>query len=234
MFLENSCYNFYGSGKEISMGGSELISMIIVIIIWLLIYFKDYIQEIIIGVLGVAFVILIMGSFINTVCLVLTVIICIGLLLYLVWYYSGGKIGRAEIKTICGGITIILVVYGSVFFLSRDPKICKLSYCENKAAKNSDYCSNHADYIEPTKRTYSKYDNWDIPERYTTKKQKPQTTTKYYQRPDNNKYNNKNSYDEGYEDVYFNDDYDMDRYYSDDEYALGVDDALDDEDDGDW
>ena len=36
------------------------------------------------------------------------------------------------------------------------------------------------------------------------------------------------SYDEGYEDVYENEDYDWDRYYSDDDYADGVDDAMDD------
>lgn len=35
------------------------------------------------------------------------------------------------------------------------------------------------------------------------------------------------SYDEGYEDVYLNDDYDWERYYRDDDYAAGVDDAMD-------
>lgn len=42
------------------------------------------------------------------------------------------------------------------------------------------------------------------------------------------------SYDDGYEDVYMDDDYDDDRYNSDSDYADGVDDALDDYDDGDW
>lgn len=40
-------------------------------------------------------------------------------------------------------------------------------------------------------------------------------------------YNSYESYDEGYEDVYENDDYDWDRYYSDSDYADGVDDAMD-------
>lgn len=41
------------------------------------------------------------------------------------------------------------------------------------------------------------------------------------------------SYDDGYNDVYEEDDYDWDRYYRDDDYASGVDDALEDmEDDG--
>lgn len=38
------------------------------------------------------------------------------------------------------------------------------------------------------------------------------------------------SYDKGYEDVWLDDDYDSDRYYKDDDYARGVDDAMDDED----
>ena len=39
------------------------------------------------------------------------------------------------------------------------------------------------------------------------------------------------SYDEGYEAVYDDDDYDWDRYNSDSDYAEGVDDALDELDD---
>lgn len=35
------------------------------------------------------------------------------------------------------------------------------------------------------------------------------------------------SYDEGYDDIYMNGDYDYDRYDSDDDYAAGVDDAMD-------
>lgn len=42
------------------------------------------------------------------------------------------------------------------------------------------------------------------------------------------------AYDAGYEDVYDNDDYDLDRYNSDRDYADGVDDAMEDMEDGDW
>ena len=38
----------------------------------------------------------------------------------------------------------------------------------------------------------------------------------------------RDTYDDGYEAVYDDDDYDMDRYHKDDDYALGVDDAMDD------
>ncbi len=46
----------------------------------------------------------------------------------------------------------------------------------------------------------------------------------------NNPYN---SYDDGYDDIYMDDDYDYDRYYKDSDYADGVDDAMDDLDE-DW
>lgn len=41
------------------------------------------------------------------------------------------------------------------------------------------------------------------------------------------KSSNTDSYDKGYESVYEDDDYDEDRYYSDPDYASGVDDAMD-------
>lgn len=41
------------------------------------------------------------------------------------------------------------------------------------------------------------------------------------------------SYDEGYDDIYMDGDYDDDRYDNDSDYADGVDDAMDD-DDEDW
>lgn len=42
-----------------------------------------------------------------------------------------------------------------------------------------------------------------------------------------------NSYDDGYDDIYMDDDYNYDRYYKDSDYADGVDDAMDDLDE-DW
>ena len=43
----------------------------------------------------------------------------------------------------------------------------------------------------------------------------------------NEKAYGKTRYDEGYDDIYMNGDYDYDRYDSDDDYAAGVDDAMD-------
>ena len=46
------------------------------------------------------------------------------------------------------------------------------------------------------------------------------------------------SYDSGYDDVYMDGDYDQDRYDRDDDYATGVDDAIEEDiedgNDGDW
>ena len=50
----------------------------------------------------------------------------------------------------------------------------------------------------------------------------------------NNHKNPYDSYDDGYEDIYEDGDYDLDRYMTDSDYADGVDDAMDDDEDGDW
>ena len=41
-------------------------------------------------------------------------------------------------------------------------------------------------------------------------------------------YDSHTSYDDGYNDIYDDADYDWDRYQEDDDYASGVDDAMDD------
>lgn len=41
------------------------------------------------------------------------------------------------------------------------------------------------------------------------------------------KKNTYNSYDDGYDDIYMNEEYDSDRYDRDSDYADGVDDAMD-------
>lgn len=43
-----------------------------------------------------------------------------------------------------------------------------------------------------------------------------------------------NSYDDGYNAIYEDDDYDWERYQSDDDYAAGVEDAMEDMEDGEW
>lgn len=49
-----------------------------------------------------------------------------------------------------------------------------------------------------------------------------------------NKPGNLDSYDDGYDDIYENGDYDWDRYQTDRDYADGVDDAMEDDEYEDW
>lgn len=69
----------------------------------------------------------------------------------------------------------------------------------------------------------------------STKKIQPEQAVQIkYNRNKQHKENNPyNSYDDGYDDIYMDDDYDYDRYYKDSDYADGVDDAMDDLDE-DW
>lgn len=82
--------------------------------------------------------------------------------------------------------------------------------------------------VEEPKVTYTKPAS-------KTNKTRPQTNSTNNNFKNNNnssnkkKYKHVDSYDDGYEDVYMNGDYDWDRYCNDWDYASGVDDALDDE-----
>ena len=85
--------------------------------------------------------------------------------------------------------------------------------CEYKSTAGSVYCSLHA--VKPRE------------EKEVKKVKSASSTTKKTKRKLLNPYD---SYDDGYEDVYEDDDYDWDRYRSDDDYADGVDDAMEDMD----
>jgi len=86
-------------------------------------------------------------------------------------------------------------------------------YCSdhNPKCNNSHACSNCSNSTKKSSSTYSKSST-------------NSSSKKSY------KYSCEDSYDKGYEDVWLDDDYDDDRYEWDDDYALGVDDAMDDED----
>ena len=73
----------------------------------------------------------------------------------------------------------------------------------------------HTTYYYSTPKTSSGYSN--------TSSSKGTSTHK----STGSKIKSNNGYDDGYDDVYDNDDYDWDRYLNDDDYALGVDDAMD-------
>ena len=129
------------------------------------------------------------------------------------------------------GIMMVIGLVISAF----EPK-CNMGGYDNEAKEGSSYCYLHD-------LSYRLYGNPDIHEvRENSKKNRDNNSESSDQSSLNNSSNNTptnknttskktndtyNSYDEGYEDIYDNDDYDMDRYYNDEEYAAGVDDAMD-------
>ena len=134
----------------------------------------------------------------------------------------------------------ILLVIGMIIS-AGEPK-CSMSSCDNDAKDGSRYCYLHD-------LSYRTYGNPDYHEVYKNSKSNSNSTTATSSFKTNSKSgsssgtsaksstsfssgSSKNSssydsYDAGYEDVYFDDDYDWDRYNSDPDYASGVDDAMD-------
>lgn len=104
---------------------------------------------------------------------------------------------------------------------------CIKSGCDNEQASGSSYCylhklySSSSSYKSSTKNYSSSSGRSKSSGSTSSKKSTSTSSSKNYS---SNPYK---SYDEGYDDVYDNDDYDWDRYYSDDDYADGVDDAMD-------
>ena len=90
---------------------------------------------------------------------------------------------------------------------------CIKSGCDNDAKEGSSYCYLHdnSNYRYKSSTSYS-----------GSSKSSGSSSKKNQSSMD--------SYDDGYNAVYEDDDYDWDRYWSDDDYAAGVDDAMEDED----
>lgn len=139
--------------------------------------------------------------------------------------------GAALLLTL--GIMLVIGMIISAF----EPK-CSLSGCNKEVTEGSRYCLLHD-------LSYRSYGNPDYNEVYRNSQKRrndsttsgsttsTQSNTNTSSKRSNSASTSKKSYsfydfyDEGYEDVYENEDYDWDRYYSDDDYASGVDDAMD-------
>ena len=134
------------------------------------------------------------------------------------------------------GVIIVFAIIG--FFVSltekEDPK-CAFAGCDNTVSTEGGYCYQHN---TPGKRRKAAYGTSSSHSHSTTSST---TGSSYKPSSSNSKYNSSHShdsYDSGYDDVYMDGDYDQDRYDRDDDYATGVDDAIDDDiedgDEGDW
>ena len=148
------------------------------------------------------------------------------------------------------GVIIVFAIIG--FFVSltekEDPK-CAFAGCDNTVSTEGGYCYQHN---TPGKRRKATYGTSSSHSHSTTSSGSTSNSTgsspnsgssssSYKPSSSNSKYNSSHShdsYDSGYDDVYMDGDYDQNRYDRDDDYATGVDDAIDDDiedgDEGDW
>ena len=148
------------------------------------------------------------------------------------------------------GLAVFLVVIGIFYIIgaiseASEPK-CIKSGCDNKQATNSSYCYLHKPYTGScSSHSSSSYSNKSSSSSsssshnnkptagsnassYNSSTKKSSTGTS-----SSKKSNTYDSYDDGYDDIYMDGDYDYDRYDRDSDYADGVDDAMD-EFDEDW
>lgn len=145
------------------------------------------------------------------------------------------------------GLAVFFVIIGVLFIIgsigeASEPKCIKTG-CDNKQASGSSYCYLHKPYTgsssshssssysnnsssstskgststSGTNSSYSNKSSTTNNSSYSSGTKKSTTTKK----------NTYASYDDGYDDIYMDGDYDYDRYDSDSDYADGVDDAMD-------
>ena len=156
------------------------------------------------------------------------------------------------------GLVIFFVVVGILYVIgsigvAREPK-CIEAGCDNKQASGSSYCYLHKPYTGSSSGTSTSSSSSSYSDKssgstsqsstsslgsssssynsksYTTDKSSYSSDTK---KGTTTKKSTYSSYDDGYDDIYMDGDYDYDRYERDSDYADGVDDAMD-EFDEDW
>lgn len=148
---------------------------------------------------------------------------------------NGMSTGAAILMTL--GIMLVI----GMIISAGEPK-CSLSGCKKDAKEGSRYCYLHdmsyrsygnPDYNEVYRNSQNRRNNTSTSSSSTSIQSNSTSSSGSRSSSGSTSsstksYSSYDSYDEGYEDVYENDDYDWDRYYSDDDYANGVDDAMDD------
>ena len=119
---------------------------------------------------------------------------------------------------------------------ASEPRCIKTG-CDNKQARRSSYCYLHEPYTgSSTSHSSSSYSNksyGSTPESSTSSKysNKSNSTNKSsyssgIKKSTTTKKSTYDSYDDGYDDIYMDGDYNYDRYDRDSDYADGVDDAM--------
>lgn len=137
-------------------------------------------------------------------------------------------------------LAMFLVVIGIFYIIgaigeASEPK-CIKSGCDNKQATNSSYCYLHKPYTgSSSSHSNSSYSNKSSSNSYSSSHNNKSTagSNASSYNSSTKKSNTYDSYDDGYDDIYMDGDYDYERYDMDSDYADGVDDAMD-EFDEDW
>lgn len=148
------------------------------------------------------------------------------------------------------GVIIVFAIIG--FFVSltekEDPK-CAFAGCDNTVSTEGGYCYQHntpgkrrkAAYGTSSSHSHSTTSSGSTSNSSGSSSNSGSSSSSYKPSSSNSKYNSSHShdsYDSGYDDVYMDGDYDQDRYDRDDDYATGVDDAIEEDiedgNDGDW
>ena len=138
------------------------------------------------------------------------------------------------------GLAVFLVVIGIFYIIgaigeASEPK-CIKSGCDNKQATNSSYCYLHKPYTgSSSSHSSSSYSNESTSSSSSSSHNNKSTagSNASSYNSSTKKSNTYDSYDDGYDDIYMDGDYDYVRYDRDSDYADGVDDAMD-EFDEDW
>ena len=144
------------------------------------------------------------------------------------------------------GVIIVFAIIG--FFVSltekEDPK-CAFAGCDNTVSTEGGYCYQHN---TPGKRRKATYGTSSSHSHSTTSSGSTSnssgsssnsgSSSSSYKPSSSSSSHSHDSYDSGYDDVYMDGDYDQDRYDRDDDYATGVDDAIEEDiedgNEGDW
>lgn len=148
------------------------------------------------------------------------------------------------------GVIIVFAIIG--FFVSltekEDPK-CAFAGCDNTVSTEGGYCYQHntpgkrrkATYGTSSSHSHSTTSSGSTSNSSGSSSNSGSSSSSYKPSSSSSKYNSSyshDSYDSGYDDVYMDGDYDQERYDRDDDYATGVDDAIEDDiedgDEGDW
>lgn len=163
---------------------------------------------------------------------------------------GGSMIDKGKVtKIMAVGLLVCFFLASSALRIEAASGKCYMYGCNRTAISKRGYCSVHSCticngprekdslYCYPHLVEKRQSSNKKSTKKYNNKGQSNKPTNvnkgssaKKGKKTSGKKKNYSNSYDEGYEDIWLNDDYDWDRYYCDYDYALGVDDAMDDED----